>query len=116
MVHHEMAAGDKIDSPMDRRFIDTSRLVKTLIALIFLVTLLSCTDPKQDSAEGGLTLFSTQQAAQKHCPKDTVVWLNLPSGIYHFQGERWYGNTKTGAFVCQQEANKAGDRATLNGQ
>jgi hypothetical protein len=65
---------------------------------------------------GDLTLFSTEEKAQEHCPKDTVVWLNLPTGIYHFKGERWYGNTKNGAFVCEQEAEKAGDRATRNGQ
>jgi hypothetical protein len=65
---------------------------------------------------GDLTLFSTEEKAQQHCPKDIVVWLNLPSGIYHFKGERWYGNTKNGAFVCEQEAEKAGDRATRNGQ
>jgi hypothetical protein len=65
---------------------------------------------------GDLTLYSTEQKAQQHCPKDTVVWLNLPSGIYHFKGERWYGNTRNGAFVCQEEAEKAGDRATRNGQ
>ena len=43
-------------------------------------------------------------------------WLNLPTGIYHFQGERWYGRTKSGAFVCQKEAKSVGDRATRNGQ
>jgi len=48
--------------------------------------------------------------------KDTVVWLNLSSGIYHFRGQRWYANTNNGAFVCEQEADMAGDRATLNGQ
>lgn len=101
---------------MDRRFIAVDRIFRTLIALIFLIALTSCTDPKQDSAEGSLTLYTSELAAQKHCPKDTVVWLNLPTGIYHFQGERWYGNTNNGAFVCEKEADKAGDRATLNGQ
>ena len=67
-------------------------------------------------AAGDLTLFTTEQKAQKHCPQDTVVWLNLPSGIYHFKGQRWYGNTQNGAFVCEKEAKGAGDRATLNGQ
>jgi hypothetical protein len=32
--------------------------------------------------------FPTEQQAQVHCPRDTVVWLNLPSGVYHFQGQR----------------------------
>ena len=60
--------------------------------------------------------FQTQQQAQEHCPQDTIVWLNTNSGVYHFQGQRWYGNTKSGAYVCQQEADKDGDRATRNGQ
>jgi hypothetical protein len=63
-----------------------------------------------------LDQFPTEQAAQKHCPSDIVVWLNLPTGVYHFKGQRWYGNTKSGAFVCRKEADKEGDRATKNGQ
>ena len=61
-------------------------------------------------------LFSTENAAQTHCPKDIVVWLNIPSGIYHYKGERWYGRTKHGAYACEKEAVKAGDRVSLNGQ
>ncbi len=61
-------------------------------------------------------LFSTDSAAQSHCPKDVVVWLNIPSGIYHYKGERWYGRTKHGAYACEKEAIKAGDRASENGQ
>ena len=61
-------------------------------------------------------LFSTESAAQSHCPHDTVVWLNIPSGIYHYKGERWYGRTKHGAYACEKEAIAAGDRATENGQ
>jgi hypothetical protein len=61
-------------------------------------------------------LFSTEGAAQTHCPRDVVVWLNIPSGIYHYKGERWYGRTKHGAYACEKEAKMAGDRASLNGQ
>jgi hypothetical protein len=63
-----------------------------------------------------LSLFSTEDAAQKHCPADIVVWLNTRSGIYHLKGERWYGRTKHGAYVCKKEADAAGDRETENGQ
>jgi hypothetical protein len=84
-----------------------------ILALLFSVLYIS---PLLAYAAGDLTLYTTEQKAQRHCPKDTIVWLNLPSGIYHFKGERWYGNTKSGAFVCEQEAEKAGDRATRNGQ
>lgn len=63
-----------------------------------------------------LDQFQSERAAQQHCPTDTVVWLNIPTGVFHFKGQRWYGNTKSGAFVCQKEAQKDGDRGTRNGQ
>lgn len=65
---------------------------------------------------GSLQLFSTEREAQRHCPRDTVVWLNTNSGIYHEKGMRFYGNTKAGAYVCRSEADAAGDRDTRNGQ
>lgn len=61
-------------------------------------------------------MFDTESAAQKHCPRDEVVWLNIPSGIYHEKGMRWYGRTKHGTYVCRREADAAGDRDTRNGQ
>lgn len=47
--------------------------------------------------------FRTEQDARKQCPSDTVVWLNTSSGAVHYKGGRWYGHTKTGAYVCKQE-------------
>ena len=67
-------------------------------------------------AQSSPPLFDTENAAQAHCPKGVVVWLNIPSGIYHYKGERWYGRTKHGAYACEKEAIAAGDRASLNGQ
>lgn len=63
-----------------------------------------------------LSLYRSPMSAQMHCQHDTVVWLNLPSGILHFKGQRWYGRTRDSAYVCEREALKAGDRATRNGQ
>ena len=63
-------------------------------------------------SNNGLQLFNTEKSAKLHCSTDTVVWLNLPIGIYHYKGQHWYGNTKSGAYVCQKEADQAGDRAT----
>ncbi len=65
---------------------------------------------------GSLQLFASESAARAHCPRDVVVWLNTNSGIYHDKGMRWYGNTKSGAYVCRREADAAGDRDTRNGQ
>jgi len=61
-------------------------------------------------------LFRSEQLAQQHCPADVVVWVNLPSGVYHFRGQRWYGATKSGAFVCKKEADGYGYQASRNGQ
>ena len=38
------------------------------------------------------------------------VWVNTDSGVYH-KGGQWYGATKQGKFMTEQEAIKAGYRA-----
>jgi hypothetical protein len=83
--------------------------------LLFLISLLISFVLTPVFADG-LTLFTTEVAAQNHCPNDVVVWLNLPTGIWHPKGGRWYGATKNGSYVCKEEAAMAGDRASLNGQ
>ena len=60
--------------------------------------------------------FYSEQEAQKHCPADVIVWVNIKTGVYHLKGERWYGATKDGAYVCRKEADAEGDRMTRNGQ
>ena len=39
------------------------------------------------------------------------VWVNTDTGVYHKSG-RWYGATKHGKFMTEQEATKAGYRAS----
>lgn len=85
-------------------------MTRAALVLIFILLPISAV-PQHPPAE-----FPSEQQAQQHCPTDTVVWLNLPTGIYHFRGERWYGRTRSGAYVCEKEADQAGDRATRNGQ
>jgi hypothetical protein len=41
------------------------------------------------------------------------VWVNTDSGIYH-KGGKWYGATKQGKFMTEQEAAKAGYKAAKN--
>ncbi|MCB8878283.1 hypothetical protein [Acidisoma silvae] len=50
------------------------------------------------------------------CPGDRVVWVNTNSGVYHYEGERWFGRTKSGQFECEKQAKAEGDHATENGQ
>jgi PLD-like domain len=50
------------------------------------------------------------------CPGDRLVRVNTLSCVYHFQGERYFGCTKTGKFLCQHHADREADRPTRNGQ
>ena len=59
----------------------------------------------------GMQTFANEQAAQRHCPADSVVWLNTSSANYHFKGDPWYGRTQRGTYVCKVEADKDGMRA-----
>jgi hypothetical protein len=55
-------------------------------------------------------------SAGMSCHGDRLVWCNTPSLIYHFQGERYFGCTKTGKFECEPDAIREGCRPTRNGQ
>jgi hypothetical protein len=56
--------------------------------------------------------FADDASAKARCPTDTVVWVNLPSKVYHFAGTKSYGTTKRGAYMCEKEAIAAEDRAS----
>jgi hypothetical protein len=58
--------------------------------------------------------FATEAQAKARCPSDTVVWVTLKSGIYHFAGTRYYGTSKNGAYMCQGDTAAAGMRAAKN--
>jgi hypothetical protein len=53
--------------------------------------------------------FDMEAAAQKHCPKDVVVWSNVKGGgIFHVKGSKLYGKTTDGGYLCRKEAEDAG--------
>ena len=57
--------------------------------------------------------FSTEAAAKAHCPGDTVVWATLTrSKAYHLSGDRYYGKTRHGAYMCRKDAESAGMHQT----
>jgi hypothetical protein len=66
------------------------------------------------SAPNGADEFSTEAEAKRHCPADTVVWANTNSKIYHFSDNKNYGNTKSGAYMCEKDTAAAGIRAAKN--
>jgi hypothetical protein len=62
-----------------------------------------------------LTPFRYETQAQRHCPADVIVWLDLRKGIYYAKRQRWYGRGYTGSFVCREEARAGGYRRSFLG-
>ena len=88
--------------------IKESKRIFIVLALLLILSFSPAAEPARR--------FQSEQEAQHHCPKDTVVWVNTKTGVYHFKGERWYGATRQGCYECRKEADAEGDRATRNGQ
>jgi len=61
-----------------------------------------------------LVAFRTEQQAQEHCPKDTVVWVDPQTGGYHLNTSPSYGHAGAGRYACRREAELAGMRAMAN--
>jgi hypothetical protein len=62
-----------------------------------------------------LTPFRYEAQAQRHCPGDTVVWLDFRKGRYYLRGQKRYALGHTGSFVCRKEARGSGNRRSLLG-
>ena len=64
-----------------------------------------------DKSKSAKSEFATPSAAEIAAAKAShKVWVNLSTGIYHKRG-RWYGKTKSGKFMAEDEAKKAGYKA-----
>jgi len=57
-----------------------------------------------------LTPFRYESQAQRHCPGDTVVWLDFKRERYYTKGQKRYAAGFTGSFACRNEAQKSGYR------
>jgi hypothetical protein len=67
------------------------------------------------AAAAPLSPFRYEAQAQRHCPADTVVWLDFRKGIYYSKRQKRYAQGNTGSFVCQDEARGSGYRRSLLG-
>ena len=68
------------------------------------LTIISC------ALAQSLTPFRYEAQAQRHCPGDTIVWLDFRTGRYYLKGQRRYASGYTGSFVCRTEARNSGYR------
>ena len=62
-----------------------------------------------------LAPFRNEYQAQRHCPGDTIVWLDFSRGRYYLKGQRRYASGYTGSFVCRNEAQSSGYRRSALG-
>jgi hypothetical protein len=62
-----------------------------------------------------LTPFRYQEQAQRHCPGDTVVWLDFTKDKYYSKGQKLYGRGLNGSYVCREEARSSFYRGALIG-
>jgi helix-hairpin-helix protein len=52
--------------------------------------------------------------ASQGSPGAGMVWVNLETGVYHYQSSRYYGKTKSGKYMSEADAIKAGYHAAKN--
>ena len=72
------------------------------------------TPTSERTGPAGADQYTAETLARAHCPTDTVVWANTRSKVYHFRDASNYGNTKAGAYMCEQAALAQGIRAAMN--
>lgn len=58
---------------------------------------------------------ATGSTAARPAPARGMVWVNTATKVYHYEGDQWYGKTKEGQYMTEQDAIKAGYRASKEG-
>jgi len=83
--------------------------MRTVLSLAFAAALAFTASPCFAQGSAGSMVMPT-------CPAtDPVVWLNTNSKVFHAQGDKYFGHTKSGKFLCQSQAVAAGGRAAKHG-
>ena len=90
--------------------------MKSLLAqAIWLLAALIVAGGPTDASATPLTPFRYEAQAQRHCPADTVVWLDFRKGIYYFKRQKRYALGSSASFVCLDEARSNGYRRSVLG-
>jgi len=87
----------------------------SLMCAICLLTALVVVAGTLNATAIPLTVFRYEAQAQRHCPTDTVVWLDFRKEIYYSKHQKHYAQGNTGNFVCRKQARSGGYRRSLFG-
>ncbi len=71
----------------------------------------SASDNSQPSAAAAAKTGSSPSATKPAKAAESgagMVWVNTATGVYHKKGLRWYGETKKGKYMLEEDAIKAG--------
>jgi hypothetical protein len=80
----------------------SARFGRSLRVAILLATLFAGLLPGSSTAYAQITKIPDAQGAK--------VWVNTRSGVYHCPGSQYYGTTKSGTPMLEQDARKRGYR------
>lgn len=97
--------------------------MKRVLVLILAIGLLTACGQKASTRGGAVTpapvesgsgMMMAHSASDLHCGKEAPVWVNSKTHVYHMKGDPYYGHTKAGGYLCEQDAVRAGMRASKN--
>jgi len=90
-------------------------LVVVVVALVALPALAQETKvpvkkpaPKVEKAPPAEKAAAKAKTEAQTPPQKGMVWANPDTKVYHKEGSRWYGKTKTGKWMTEEDAKKAG--------
>ncbi len=88
----------------------------TIAKIADLVTVGGAAESKARGAKAEAAEETEEPTAEAQTPPSKgMVWVNTGTGVYHYEGDRWYGKTKQGKFMSEADAIKAGYRAAKSG-
>ena len=97
--------------------------LNTLLVFLLALAYLPSAQAQKEHAKATTHRTTGHTTKAKATPKPSApaeqsvkVWVNTPSGVYHYPGQRWYGRTKHGEYMTEKEAIVKGYRGTHNGQ
>lgn len=95
-------------SMIDRPQYFVGKRLSVAIALLVAAAALASGVPAQAAIKYAVHRYTTESKAQKHCPKDAVVYSTGKDGVYFLKGDPQYGHIKNAWFVCRKEADHGG--------